>query len=313
MQEQTLQQLVDCAPENPAICHHALPRQTGPDAMGHARRAKPVQASHAPTSAKYKSRARCGQCAMAAQCILRPCAPEELDGIATDIDDVEFGTHQTLYQAGAREDHVFVLRTHPVALHRIDIDGQDRISWVARRGDVIGLESLIDQPNQHAASPLHTARVCRIPRDRLNPAVIGLDTYADLLAHWSTAVRRVDDAVCLYGLQRGLLMRIALLLLALTDTEEGETLVMPPLDDLAALVGARMESVSRCVAGLHRTTANSSMPCSGFFAPVHRGEACRPRMVGGKTPIDVFAVGVTRAFGSRCWSSSLWSLISNGS
>ena len=64
--------------------------------------------------------------------------------------------------------------------------------------------------------------------------------------------------------------------------------------------------------GLRRTTANSSMPCSGFFAPVHRGETCRPRMVGGKIPIDVFAAGVTRAFGSRCSSSSLRSLILNG-
>ena len=44
-------------------------------------------------------------------------------------------------------------------------------------------------------------------------------------------------------------------------------------------------------AELHRIIANSSMRCSGFFAPARRGETCRSRMGGGKTPIDAFAVG----------------------
>jgi hypothetical protein len=66
-------------------------------------------------------------------------------------------------------------------------------------------------------------------------------------------------------------------------------------------------------AELRRTTADSSTPCSGFFAPAPRGETCRPRMAGGKTPIGGFAAGVIRAFGSHCWSSSSRSPISNGS
>ena len=66
-------------------------------------------------------------------------------------------------------------------------------------------------------------------------------------------------------------------------------------------------------AGLRGTTANSSTPCSGFFAPVRRGETCRSRTVGGKTPIGVFVAGATRAFGSRSWSSALMSPISSGS
>ena len=66
-------------------------------------------------------------------------------------------------------------------------------------------------------------------------------------------------------------------------------------------------------AELRRTTANSSTQCSGFFAPARRGETCRSRMGGGKTPIDAFAVGATRVFGSRYWKSSLSSPITNGS
>ncbi len=50
--------------------------------------------------------------------------------------------------------------------------------------------------------------------------------------------------------------------------------------------------------GWRGTTANFSMPCSGFFAPARRGETFQPRMVGGKTPVGVFAAGVIDA--SHC-------------
>lgn len=64
--------------------------------------------------------------------------------------------------------------------------------------------------------------------------------------------------------------------------------------------------------GVHRTTANSSMPCSGFCAPVRLGETFLPRMEDGKTPIDAFAAGATRTSGKRRWGNSLSSLMSNG-
>lgn len=63
----------------------------------------------------------------------------------------------------------------------------------------------------------------------------------------------------------------------------------------------------------HKITVNLSMRCSGFFAQVRRGETFLLRTEDGKTPIDAFAVGAIKAFGSRCWKNSLSSRITNGS
>jgi len=65
--------------------------------------------------------------------------------------------------------------------------------------------------------------------------------------------------------------------------------------------------------GSHKITASSSMPCSGFFARARHGGICPLPTGGGKTPTGASAAGAIRAFGSRCWKSSLSSRITNGS
>ena len=134
-----------------------------------------------------KGRAQCHQCAIRAQCVFKHWPLEELGAVAENIDDVEYGPRQALYEPGLRGDHVYVIRTHLVTLACIEPDGQRRISRVAKRGDVIGLESLVTQPFLHRASPVKTVRVCRIPITLLQSEDAGrcgsdLDMLAGALA-----------------------------------------------------------------------------------------------------------------------------------
>lgn len=201
-----------------------------------------------------KGRAQCHQCAIRAQCVFKHWPLEELGAVAENIDDVEYGPRQALYEPGRHGDHVYVIRTHLVTLACIEPDGQRRISRIAKRGDVIGLESLVTQPFLHRASPVKTVRVCRIPVTLLQNEDAGrcgsdLDM---LLEHWHRALRQTDDGSCLYGGQRPVTPRMAQLILALADAPSGETLLLPKLDDLAALLGVAMESASRALSRLRQ-------------------------------------------------------------
>lgn len=201
-----------------------------------------------------KGRAQCHQCAIRAQCVFKHWPLEELDAVAENIDDVEYGPRQALYEPGQHGDDVFVIRTHLVTLACIEPDGQRRISRIAKRGDVIGLESLVTQPFLHRASSVKTVRVCRIPITLLQNEDAGrcgsdLDM---LLERWHRALQQADDGSCLYGGQRPVAPRMAQLILALTDPPSGETLLLPKLDDLAALLGVAMESASRALSRLRQ-------------------------------------------------------------
>ena len=200
-----------------------------------------------------KGRAQCHQCAIRAQCVFKHWPLEELDAVAENIDDVEYGPRQALYEPGQHGDDVFVIRTHLVTLACIEPDGQRRISRVAKRGDVIGLESLVTQPFLHRASPVKTVRVCRIPVTLFQNEDAGwCDGDLDMMKRWHRALQQADDWSCLYGGQRPVAPRMAQLILALTDPPSGETLLLPKLDDLAALLGVAMESASRALSRLRQ-------------------------------------------------------------
>ncbi len=57
----------------------------------------------------------------------------------------------------------------------------------------------------------------------------------------------------------------------------------------------------------------SSTRSFGYCALAHRGEICRLRMAGGKTPIGVFVAGAMRGYGKAYLSKSSKSQILNGS
>jgi|GEM_PF-1865127 len=200
-----------------------------------------------------KDRAKCHQCAIRALCIFKHWLLEELDAVSAEIDDVQYVPRQSLYEPGKHGDDVFVIRTNLVTLDRIEPDGQRRISRVAKRGDVIGLECLVAQPFLHRASPVKTVRVCRIPITLLqNEHTRRCDLDLDMMERWHRALRQADDWSCLYGGQRPVAPRMAQLLLALTDPPWSDTLLLPKLDDLAALLGVAMESASRALSQLRQ-------------------------------------------------------------
>ncbi|CAZ89751.1 putative transcriptional regulator crp family [Thiomonas arsenitoxydans] len=200
-----------------------------------------------------KGCAQCHQCAIRAQCVFKHWPLEELNAVAENIDDVQYGPRQVLYEPGKRGDHVYVIRTDLVTLACIEPDGQRRISRVAKRGDVIGLESLVTQPFLHRASSVKTVRVCRIPITLFQDEDAGwCDGDLDMMKRWHRALQQADDWSCLYGGQRPVTPRMAQLILALTDPPWSETLLLPKLDDLAALLGVAMESASRALSRLRQ-------------------------------------------------------------
>jgi CRP-like cAMP-binding protein len=201
-----------------------------------------------------KGCAQCHQCAIRALCIFKHWPPEELDAVSAEIDDMQYAAGQSLYEPRQHGRHVYVIRTHLVTLARVEPDGQRRISQVAKRGDLIGLESLATQPFLHRASSVKTARVCRIPITLLQNEGAGwCGSDPDmLLERWHRALQQADDWSCVYGGQRPVTPRMAQLILALTDGPSSETLLLPNLDDLGALLGVAMESASRALSRLRQ-------------------------------------------------------------
>jgi CRP/FNR family transcriptional regulator, anaerobic regulatory protein len=162
-----------------------------------------------------------------------------------------------LYQEDQAADAVYSIRRGMLKLMKHSSTEGDRIVRLLGRGAATGLEALTHGLYWHTAVALREVEVCRIPLgvfDELQARNIQLSDR--MVGQWEHQVINADRWLAEFG-SGPLHERVRRLVRVLADMDaaEGNRLELPPMADLANILGASRESVSRALAALKRGKA----------------------------------------------------------
>ncbi|WP_305748960.1 Crp/Fnr family transcriptional regulator [Leptothrix discophora] len=195
----------------------------------------------------------CARCAVRSQSLFGALDEAGLDRIHTRIEGLDMAPDETLYARGGDGSALYTIRTGVVRFERSTARGDRRIVRLAGRGDLIGLEALLQRPHADDAIACTPLQLCRIPRVLLDE--LGQDEAAltrALMQRWQDALDQSEAWVA--DLATGPARRRVLrLLLRLTElTEPGQPIWLPRREDIGAMLDMAIESASRFVSQLRR-------------------------------------------------------------
>ena len=112
---------------------------------------------------KCNGRSNCFACSLRSTMVCADVSLEDLLAFHTPIDDLVFEKDATIYNMADRAAAVYCVRHGVVKLVRYDVSGNQRIVRFLKKNDVVALESVFSEEQQHTAIALTEAHLCRIP------------------------------------------------------------------------------------------------------------------------------------------------------
>lgn len=204
---------------------------------------------------------QCRHCAIRDLVLFADLSQQDFRLIHRPIREVTFDVGELLYTAGDKQGHVFTIREGLIKLVQQGLNTEQRIVRLLKRGDLAGMEALLEQPFEHDAIVLQPAFCCQIPVavvEQLNQNTPRL--HRQLMTRWQRAISDAD--VWLTTLSTGpARARVARLLMHLTEYGQGEHFYLPRREDVGAMLGITTETASRIIAefkrdGILRTLAH---------------------------------------------------------
>lgn len=200
--------------------------------------------------------ADCQHCSLRSSALFADLHPPAIERFTSRIRNGVLRRGDVLYSAGEAGDVVYTIRVGVVKLV-MEIPGREsRIVRLLGRGATLGLEALAGSLYAHTAVALRTTSVCRIPI----PTVDTLHLHNPSLVHglmqkWNEQMVWADRWIGILG-AGPVTQRLADLVRLLADIS-GDSLNevhLPPVADMAAILGVSAESVSRHMAELKRAS-----------------------------------------------------------
>lgn len=201
--------------------------------------------------------ARCRACTVRQNALFVGLTLEELDEIAPAVPSFTLPAGAILYNAEDRPNALFIVRRGVVKQEQYLLGGNYRIVRLARRTDILGLESLLDNPCDHTSVALTEVEVCRVPLPIVRIVMKKQDWLAtQMIRHWHHAVQRADEWLTQYSTGGGR-QRMARLLVdlhdwAMEDQPSAPLIELPCRDDMGAILGITKETASRHIAEFRR-------------------------------------------------------------
>lgn len=176
----------------------------------------------------------------------------ELDELLTPINNYTYPQKSRIYQPGDPPDSVFTIRRGAVKLSLHMSNGSERVVRLLQPGDVMGLESMLDQPYRHTAVSLQPVNACRIPVAVIRDLCIMHDFLRqEVMRRWQTNLDQADHFIT--ELSTGSAQcRMARLLLMLGRESATASSVAFSREDLGAMLGISTETSSRIIAEFKR-------------------------------------------------------------
>lgn len=220
---------------------------------------------------------RCRSCGIRDSVLFADLRQEDFALIHEPIDETRYDVGAVLYRTGEPAAAAFTLREGLVKLVRYLPDGTQRIVRLLTRGDVAGLETMLDKNYEHTAIVLEPVEACRIPTGvlrRLNRETPRL--HRQLMARWQKALSTADAWITELstGPSRE---RVARLLLRQAENGGQAGFHLLGREDIGAMLGITTETASRVVARFKREGVireASGGICRADLAALRREAGC---------------------------------------
>lgn len=207
----------------------------------------------------------CESCGIRHLALFADLQHQDFELIHEPIVEIQMTPGDHLYNEGDEGEYLYTVRSGVIKLVQFLPDGSHRIVRLLRRGDVAGLEVLINPEYEHYAIAMRDAELCRIPRDvveKLNRETPRL--HKQLLTRWHTAVRQADE--WLTELSTGSSKsRVARLVIGLSDKMTSKCYLFSR-EDLGAILGVTTETTSRIIAEFKRDGSLQDLGKNHFLA-----------------------------------------------
>lgn len=183
---------------------------------------------------------------------LASCHSQELALLSGSRQCQAYSKGQVIYREGSPCLGLYCVQQGKIKVSKVSADGKEQIVRLGTGGDLLGVCSLLGEPNYMASAvALDECVVCFLPRQDVMGMVTGNGQFASaLMVLLSKAVHQGDERL-LHLAAKPVRERLAdaLVLLLRTFRKEGEEQFSISIsrDDLASLVGTVKETVSRLI------------------------------------------------------------------
>ncbi len=202
-------------------------------------------------------RADCEHCIIRDRMLFADVDVQRAASLLANVRDLTYQPGDIIFNLGDKPTALYSIRKGIVKLSLWSPEGEMRIVRFLGPGAVIGLETQLEVPYEHTAQCLSATDVCRIPAGTLRQLVSDQPLlYEAIIQRWHEHTELADRH--LLNLTSGTIKgRVVQLLLLLDEFSQlsSSSLVLPPNQDCATVIGARIESVSRIMAEFKRSGA----------------------------------------------------------
>ncbi|MBS1139257.1 MAG: transcriptional regulator, Crp [Proteobacteria bacterium] len=195
---------------------------------------------------KCNGRSNCFTCSLRSTMVCADVSLEDLLAFHTPIDDLVFEKDAIIYNMTDRASAVYCVRHGVIKLVRYDVSGNQRIVRFLKKNDVVALESVFSEEQQHTAIALTEAHLCRIPMAHFRQFIAEHPALQlRLLEKSQEALRDADNWLSeLVSNTVPAKVRLARLLLQLR-IGESDRVHRLSIADFGAILGIAPETVSR--------------------------------------------------------------------
>jgi len=207
------------------------------------------------THVEWIGRVRCDKCHIRRLMLFSDLPASAFDQLLQPIDHFLNASGSVIYQADTRKNFIYSIRRGMVKLVRVSKDGTNRIVRLLGPGSTIGFELLNGADSyQYTAVAVTQVDLCKIPvptirqlRDN-HPSL-----YKNVGQQLQEQLKLADQWIVALGAGTAR-QRIANLLLILNEyfAEEDGTFTLLSREDMAAVIGIAVETVSRVIAEFKR-------------------------------------------------------------
>jgi CRP/FNR family transcriptional regulator, anaerobic regulatory protein len=195
----------------------------------------------------------CVSCEVRSSALFGALDDASLDRLHTQINPLSLKPDAILYHRGRTGFALYTLREGVVRFERSNERGDRRIIRIAGRGDLIGQESLLQQPYADDAVACTAVELCRIPIALLDPlANAGGALPRELMRRWQKALDASEAWVAELSAGPGR-RRVLQLLRRLASYPDPAGLIwLPRREEMGAMLDMTVETASRLVSALRR-------------------------------------------------------------
>lgn len=205
---------------------------------------------------RWETVADCRHCAIRHEALFGALRGPDFEHIFLPIRRAVVPAGETIYREDSPAAAVYTLSRGLIKLIK-GVNGSGRIVRLLGPGAAVGLEALSTGLHWHTAVALRKSELCRIPLDVFRELrQHNLSVTDRVVGQWEQQVKSADR--WLAELNHGTVaerVRRLLAVLAEMAQDDHSWIELPPMSDMASILGTTRESVSRTVAELKRTNA----------------------------------------------------------